>query len=246
MAHPEAPEDCANGSDDDCDGAIDAQDGDCEVGCTDADGDDYSPDGGECGPVDCNDDDPAVNPGAREICDDGRDNDCDGFIDGADSNCAVSDALTVHKVIAPSVVRLLPGVPEEHQVKVFVRNDGDRTVRVHALLTADPERGLTIEALGPNKERIKPGQLAKFVFAVTFTEGVLEGGQAVTVHFTAVALNHESERSSPASPDRDTLVELWYRGYGGDEAKGRQRPGGRAEGHGRSDDRTVRQLGRQR
>ncbi len=35
------------------------------------------------GPRDCDDDDPAIHPAAREICD-GRDDDCDGTIDGPD------------------------------------------------------------------------------------------------------------------------------------------------------------------
>ncbi len=48
--------------------------------CTDADQDGYSPEGGECGAVDCDDSDPNINPGATEVCD-GKDNDCDGNID---------------------------------------------------------------------------------------------------------------------------------------------------------------------
>jgi hypothetical protein len=35
--------------------------------------------------VDCDDHDPAVHPGATEICDDHVDNDCDGLIDAADT-----------------------------------------------------------------------------------------------------------------------------------------------------------------
>ena len=76
--------------------------GDCEscipLGpiCTDADEDGYSVEGpGEgCGPADCDDSDPAVNPAGVEgpagsaSCSDTKDNDCDGAIDAADSGCA--------------------------------------------------------------------------------------------------------------------------------------------------------------
>jgi hypothetical protein len=59
--------------------------------CTDNDGDGYgSPGDASCpngAAEDCNDADPAVNPGATENCTDGVDNDCDGQTDGADSEC---------------------------------------------------------------------------------------------------------------------------------------------------------------
>ncbi|MCU7916283.1 MAG: putative metal-binding motif-containing protein [Candidatus Thiodiazotropha sp. (ex Gloverina cf. vestifex)] len=58
----------------------------CAVACTDLDGDGYNIDGGTCGPIDCNDSDPAVNPGAEERCSDGIDNNCNGLTDTADMN----------------------------------------------------------------------------------------------------------------------------------------------------------------
>ncbi|MGA1796143.1 MAG: C1 family peptidase [bacterium] len=92
--YPGAQELCGNGIDEDCDG----EDSSCE-GCTDEDKDGYYVEGGICGPVDCNDDNSAINPDAVDICDgvdnncnevvdegtpevcDGVDNDCDGSID---------------------------------------------------------------------------------------------------------------------------------------------------------------------
>lgn len=55
--------------------------------CADQDGDKFSPDGGVCGPIDCDDFDPQVNPSMVEACGDQVDNDCNGFIDGGDPHC---------------------------------------------------------------------------------------------------------------------------------------------------------------
>lgn len=52
--------------------------------CTDVDGDGFAVEGGECGPVDCSDNDSAINPGAEENCTDGIDNNCNGLIDAED------------------------------------------------------------------------------------------------------------------------------------------------------------------
>jgi hypothetical protein len=55
--------------------------------CTDNDRDRYFAEA-NCGTaVDCNDNSAAVFPGAVEICNDNIDNDCDGNVDCADSNC---------------------------------------------------------------------------------------------------------------------------------------------------------------
>jgi hypothetical protein len=57
----------------------------CPPACTDQDAD------GACADVDCDDQDPTSFPGAEELCDDGRDNDCDGAIDNLDDDCGGDD-----------------------------------------------------------------------------------------------------------------------------------------------------------
>lgn len=51
-----------------------------QITCIDEDGDGYNTDLPGCGPVDCNDNDPTINPGAEEICDN-IDNNCSGKVD---------------------------------------------------------------------------------------------------------------------------------------------------------------------
>ena len=87
--HPGATEVCDNGLDDDCNGLVDAADPACLV-CTDADGDDYAVEGGDCGLIDCNDSNASIHPGATEVCNNGLDDDCDGDIDADDSDCDTS------------------------------------------------------------------------------------------------------------------------------------------------------------
>jgi hypothetical protein len=93
--NPDAIEICSDGIDNNCNGLIDAQDPtavDCPSACTDNDGDTYAIEGGECGPVDCNDGDASINPGEAEICADGIDNNCNGETDeGCDPTCPDAD-----------------------------------------------------------------------------------------------------------------------------------------------------------
>ena len=73
--------------DDDCVHLLDRdRDGFCGMGVDD-NGDGDCTDAGENRAGDCDDRNPMINPGRLEVCDDGADNDCDGNVDYADSEC---------------------------------------------------------------------------------------------------------------------------------------------------------------
>ncbi|MBI5117886.1 putative metal-binding motif-containing protein [Candidatus Poribacteria bacterium] len=61
--------------------------------CADADKDGYQDSGCNADPAkgggDCDDTNPAVNPAAVEVCNDGIDNDCNGLIDSGDTDCTM-------------------------------------------------------------------------------------------------------------------------------------------------------------
>ncbi len=111
--NPGAAEVCGNGVDEDCSGA----DAECAPDpCPDADGDGWSvcdgscvPEGTECG--DCDDADPAINPGASEVCN-GADEDCDGVPD---------DGLDADADGVPDCVDNCPTTPNPDQADF----DGD-------------------------------------------------------------------------------------------------------------------------
>jgi hypothetical protein len=87
--NPNAVESCTDGVDNNCSGLIDAQDPqavNCPPVCTDNDFDGYFTEGGECGPIDCDDTKANINPGADESCTDAVDNNCNGLVDEQDPN----------------------------------------------------------------------------------------------------------------------------------------------------------------
>lgn len=61
---------------------------------------------------DCDDTDQSVHPGADEICDDGRDNDCDGGIDCDDGDCDGDPACGANGSGDTSLLWILPYDPE--------------------------------------------------------------------------------------------------------------------------------------
>ncbi len=89
-AHPGGSEVC-DGADNDCDGTVDEADAaDATTWYPDADGDGYGsggataacaqPSGHAASDGDCDEGEPAINPGATEVCN-GVDDDCDGSVD---------------------------------------------------------------------------------------------------------------------------------------------------------------------
>lgn len=85
----------ANGIDDNCNGLVDEGQGPCN----DQDGDLYGdPDTRFCARLgwDCDDQDPAVHPGAAGSCDNGIDDNCNGSIDELQECTAKFPSLTVH------------------------------------------------------------------------------------------------------------------------------------------------------
>jgi len=79
--YPGAIEINCNGIDENCDGED-------QCDCTDNDGDGYAIEGGDCGLVDCNDDNPNIHPNAAEIYCNDMDEDCSG---SDDCNCIDND-----------------------------------------------------------------------------------------------------------------------------------------------------------
>lgn len=100
--NPGMEEDCENEVDDNCNGYLDCLDEDCDgdPACeppVDEDNDGYSVEN------DCDDNNPDVNPGADEDCDNKIDDDCDTDIDCNDDDCTFDPACDPTSVV-PTVV----------------------------------------------------------------------------------------------------------------------------------------------
>jgi len=85
-----------------------------QVLCTDADNDGFAIEGGTCGPVDCNDGNDTINPGASEVCN-GIDDNCDGVVpsteldgDGDGFRGCAGDCNDANAAINPAALEI-PG-----------------------------------------------------------------------------------------------------------------------------------------
>jgi hypothetical protein len=83
---------CNDGLDNDCDGNSDLFDLNCQCTSYDLDNDFWAIEEwcNDYEIIDCDDNNANIYPGALEICNDGLDNDCDGYIDCKDNDCILS------------------------------------------------------------------------------------------------------------------------------------------------------------
>ena len=123
---------CSDNLDNDCDGVTDYFDSDCLASCTDGDGDGFAVEGGDCGAVDCNDNDATVYPGADDSQCDGIDSDCDGTADngfvGTDTTCGVGEcAATGVTTCTDGIIgdSCTPGTPSDEICDDGLDNDCD-------------------------------------------------------------------------------------------------------------------------
>lgn len=88
--------------------------------CPDNDGDGYTD--ASCGGDDCDDNDAQRNPGLTEVCDDGRDNDCDALADCDDSDCTANQFCTAAcniKKVGEMNLKISNRIPSDGDVVTF-------------------------------------------------------------------------------------------------------------------------------
>ena len=169
-----------DGVDNDCDGAVDEGAAACTLFYADADGDGFGGGAGAClceaqapytysESTDCNDGDAAVKPGILEICDNGKDDNCDGLIDAAQTPwCDPGGPTLTHQVIVDNSAG--PALAD-YAVRVDVSALKYPNKDLYVALHFDEATGAYAEG-AQTEERTAPGT---FSGAAAFTADGLEG-----------------------------------------------------------------------
>jgi hypothetical protein len=114
-----------------------------EPPCWDRDGDGYEDEA--CGGDDCDDSDPAIHPGADDVCLDGVDRDCDGIVDGP---MLMGDVLQLSRNIEEDILPPFSGpiwTSSSYAIAWAQIEEPDGEM-VHHLAQLSPEGDLVIES----------------------------------------------------------------------------------------------------
>ncbi len=201
--------------------------------CYDADADGYYDKAG-CGTeVDCDDFDASVNPGASEVCDDGIDNDCDGYTDGEDSDCGGGGSGSN----TPSMSELTSGTPtaqvNQSNVSGLVADldAGAMITSAQAGVCTEIEAGVDSSAICPDGGSVSvqdctASSETDFSYDMVFTDcTTTEGGYEVTMNGTisvdadapfydVTYDNFESEVSGYPSSTLNMTIHMYVTGSG--------------------------------
>jgi len=186
--NPGTNETC-NGIDDNCNSIVD--EGVTTTYYSDIDGDGFgdslstnqactTPSGYVLDNTDCDDSASLIYPGATEICDDDKDNDCDGFIDCNDNGCSVDPACLPQDdnqkpVVSPISINVDLTIPYIEQQ--LIGSDPDSDTITFDLISEEQGTGYTSAYLNPSTGvlyvSIAPGFLGDFDLNYHATDGQL-------------------------------------------------------------------------
>jgi hypothetical protein len=168
--------------------------------CTDADSDGYYAESGCETGLDCNDNDASINPGATEVCDDGKDNDCDGLTDCADMDCEgdpvcqPTSTITGDAAKGPingGTIQLFYFDSNGDEVEIIAENDPVTTDSAGAYsFEIDPANleGITSPLIVRITGGATDGQSAPQLEAVIADPSTLStGGSSVTTHLSVAS-----------------------------------------------------------